>query len=382
MDDVPKSVDSALSLLRHDDSFIRRPTWDIGWSLADDNQKQVENDSRSSLESNRNNASIELVDSLMLAKSATRIAILGISTSNLNDARRINVSVMQQRGDPLLIVGSPFGLMSPFHFFNSVSVGAVAICLPPCTARSSLLMTDTHCLAGMEGAPVFDQNSCLVGLLMNPLTQKGSNIEVQLVITGDVICTEWNSKHLPCAQQMSSVSEIPILRVVFLASIIKEKSGTDLVDMVVQLFLFLDHSVKEIFATLASGPERSLCAMFSDAYVGLYLLPQEQGALSHIANGGFASWFRICLWKIPWPSFTISTITIIWCCDLFQKLPWQSPNQEKVHQQQCDALCRPEIVPWPSFTIKNKFTTFPWNPGTSRLYIGLGASRSSRRGEC
>jgi peroxisomal leader peptide-processing protease len=74
----------------------------------------------------------------------------------------------------------------------------------------------------MEGAPVFDQNSCLVGLLMNPLTQKGSNIEVQvsslvstryictsnicnliilkstyqLVITWDAICTEWNSKKL------------------------------------------------------------------------------------------------------------------------------------------------------------------------------------------
>jgi hypothetical protein len=122
---------------------------------------------------------------------------------------------------------------------------------------------------------------------------------------------------------MSSVSEIPILRVGFLASISKEKSGTDLVDMVVQLFLFLDHSVKEIFATLASGPERSLCAMFSYAYVGLYLVAQEQGALSHIANEGFASWFRICLWKVPWPSFIISsTITAIWCCDLFQKLPW------------------------------------------------------------
>jgi hypothetical protein len=45
---------------------------------------KVENDSRSSLESNRNNSSLESVDSLMLAKSATRIAILGISTSNLN----------------------------------------------------------------------------------------------------------------------------------------------------------------------------------------------------------------------------------------------------------------------------------------------------------
>ena len=69
---------------------------------------------------------------------------------------------------------------------------------------------------------MFDRNSCLVGLLMNPLRQKGSNIEVQvsslvstrylctsnicnlailkstyqLVITWDAICTEWNSKKL------------------------------------------------------------------------------------------------------------------------------------------------------------------------------------------
>jgi hypothetical protein len=41
-------------------------------------------------------------------------------------------------------------------------------------------------------------------------------------------------------------------------------------------FLFLDHSVKEIFATLASRLERSLCALFSYAYVGLYLVAQEQ----------------------------------------------------------------------------------------------------------
>ena len=49
---------------------------------------QVENDTRSSLESNRNNASIESVDPLMLSKSATRIAILGIPTFNSNVRRR------------------------------------------------------------------------------------------------------------------------------------------------------------------------------------------------------------------------------------------------------------------------------------------------------
>ncbi|PUZ65357.1 hypothetical protein GQ55_3G216600 [Panicum hallii var. hallii] len=191
MVDVPTAADSVLSLLKHDDSFIGRPSWDVGWSLADDNQKQVENDIRSSLKSNRNNASVVSIGTLMLAKSATRSAILGISTINSNirhstlkitsysffpNARRINVSEMQHRGDSLLVVGSPFGLLSPFHFFNSISVGAVANCLPPCAMRSSLLMADIHCLPGMEGGPVFDKNSCL------------------LVVPWDAICTGCNKK--------------------------------------------------------------------------------------------------------------------------------------------------------------------------------------------
>ncbi|TKW26525.1 hypothetical protein SEVIR_3G195700v4 [Setaria viridis] len=196
MVDVPTAADSVLSLLKHDGSFIGRPSWDVGWSLANVNEKQVENDIRSSPASNRNHASVESMDPLMLAKSATRIAILGISTVNSNNERQIDVSVMQHRGDPLLIAGSPFGLLSPFHFFNSISVGAVANFLPPCAVRCSLLMADIQCLPGMEGAPVFDRNSCLVGLLMNPLRQKGSSVEVQLVITWDAICTGWNNMKL------------------------------------------------------------------------------------------------------------------------------------------------------------------------------------------
>ncbi|XP_062180028.1 glyoxysomal processing protease, glyoxysomal isoform X2 [Phragmites australis] len=207
MVDVPTAADSVLSLLKHDDSLIGRPSWDVGWSLDDVNQKQVENDVRSSLESNRNNSSVESMGPSMLAKSATRIAILGIVTLNSNNARHINVSVMQHQGDSLLIIGSPFGVMSPFHFFNSISVGAVANCLPPATVRSRLLMADIHCLPGMEGAPVFDKNSCLVGLLMKPLRQRGSSIEVQLMITWDSICTAWNSTKLE--EIGRSPSELP-----------------------------------------------------------------------------------------------------------------------------------------------------------------------------
>ncbi|KAL5203156.1 hypothetical protein ABZP36_014108 [Zizania latifolia] len=191
MVDVSASADSVLSLLQHEGPLIRSSSWDVCWSLADVNQKQVDNDA-SSLESNKNNAYTGSTDLSMLAKSTTRIAILGVSTLTSRNTRRISVSAMQQRGDSLLIMGSPFGILSPLHFFNSISVGAVANCLPPGTVRSSLLMADVHCLPGMEGAPVFDKGSRLVGMLMKPLRQRGSSIEVQLVITWDAICTAWS----------------------------------------------------------------------------------------------------------------------------------------------------------------------------------------------
>jgi len=71
-------------------------------------------------------------------------------------------------------------------------------CLPG-KYRSIFLFSYTMTLAldnvlmdqGMEGAPVFDKNSCLVGLLMNPLRQKDSNIEVQVssLVSTRYICT-------------------------------------------------------------------------------------------------------------------------------------------------------------------------------------------------
>jgi hypothetical protein len=58
--------------------------------LADVNQKQVDNDARYSLECNRKNAYAESTEPPMLAKSATRIAILGVS--NLNSSVRLSLS--------------------------------------------------------------------------------------------------------------------------------------------------------------------------------------------------------------------------------------------------------------------------------------------------
>jgi peroxisomal leader peptide-processing protease len=64
----------------------------LALKLTNISVSQVENDIRSSLKSNRNNASVESIGTLMLAKSATRIAILGISTINSNVRHRLTFS--------------------------------------------------------------------------------------------------------------------------------------------------------------------------------------------------------------------------------------------------------------------------------------------------
>eukprot|EP00250_Pteridium_aquilinum_P003048 c13378_g1_i2 orf=186-1910(-) len=92
-----------------------------------------------------------------------------------------------RRGDFLLIVGSPFGALSPLHFFNSMVVGITANCWPPASSQTSLLMADLRCLPGMEGAPTFNKDGAFVGMLARPLRQRGGGAEVQLVITWEAL---------------------------------------------------------------------------------------------------------------------------------------------------------------------------------------------------
>ncbi|XP_072950929.1 glyoxysomal processing protease, glyoxysomal isoform X2 [Typha angustifolia] len=182
--DVPTASAALLSVMGDHSGLLDLP-WDVGWPSPRLNispLSKVENDS-SLLESHRNNVADISFNSAFIARSATRIAILGISTIELESALHIDASQPQQRGDLLLVMGSPFGILSPLHFLNSVSVGAVA----NCCHQNSLLMADIRCLPGMEGGPVFDRHAFLVGMLTCPLRQKGSDAEIQLVITWDAI---------------------------------------------------------------------------------------------------------------------------------------------------------------------------------------------------
>ncbi|XP_015890759.3 glyoxysomal processing protease, glyoxysomal isoform X1 [Ziziphus jujuba] len=154
--------------------------WEVGWSLASQN-----NAPQSFVDVIQSQVHMAEADSLShMSKSTTRIAVLGASLFS-KDVPNINISPSNKRGDFLLAVGSPFGVLSPLHFFNSISVGSIANCYP----SSSLLMADIRCLPGTEGGPVFGEQAQLIGILIRPLRQKITGAEIQLVIPWEAIAS-------------------------------------------------------------------------------------------------------------------------------------------------------------------------------------------------
>ncbi|CAL9080392.1 unnamed protein product [Musa textilis] len=169
--DVTASSVALLSLLGGESGLQESSSWEVGWSLA----------------------AREGGTQAGMIKSASRIAILGIPKVELKNMPHVDISEAQQRGDLLLVMGSPFGILSPSHFLNSISSGVVANCCSAGSVKNSLLLADIRCLPGMEGGPVFDRHACLVGMLTSPLRQKSSNAEIQLVITWNAIATAWGN---------------------------------------------------------------------------------------------------------------------------------------------------------------------------------------------
>ncbi|TYH67145.1 hypothetical protein ES332_D06G168800v1 [Gossypium tomentosum] len=193
MVDVPISS-LALQSLVEASSGSQEQGWEFGWSLAsthqpsvDSTQTQIGYDNKLLMERQRLVMGKSSNPSLM-ARSTTRIAILGVNL-HLNGLPKIGILPLNKRGEFLLAMGSPFGILSPLHFFNSMSVGSVANCYPPKSSDKALLMADIRCLPGMEGGPVFGDQGMLFGILTRPLRQKTSDAEVQLVIPWDAIAS-------------------------------------------------------------------------------------------------------------------------------------------------------------------------------------------------
>ncbi|XP_019175610.1 PREDICTED: glyoxysomal processing protease, glyoxysomal isoform X2 [Ipomoea nil] len=170
--------------------------WEVGWSLAsygsghqsfmDSARKQVE---QASFPSQTYTVVAESSNPSLMGKSTTRVAILRVSSTEYEGLPEIGTSHFNKRGDLLLSIGSPFGILSPIHFFNSVSVGSVANIYPSSNSQRSLLMADIRCLPGMEGSPVFGKHAELIGILSRPLRQRTSAAEIQMVIPWEAIAS-------------------------------------------------------------------------------------------------------------------------------------------------------------------------------------------------
>ncbi|XP_078428627.1 protease-like protein isoform X2 [Wolffia australiana] len=142
-------------------------SWELGWML-------------SPMDSSLQNSGVNFIQRGVAgahqSSMSTKVAFLWVPGLDV-----------KKKGDFLFAMGSPFGILSPSHFLNSVSVGAIAnVCSQ--NSRPSLFVADIRCLPGMEGGPVFDQDKSLIGIVSPPLRQKNTNTEIQIVIPWDSIC--------------------------------------------------------------------------------------------------------------------------------------------------------------------------------------------------
>lgn len=207
--DIPMSSNALQSLIEASPGTLDHG-WEVGWSLAsfasdtqslpDTALSQVE---QSPFQNSGEKMDLDSSNLNILSKLTTRIALLRVASEQFQDLPELNTFPQSRKGDLLLAMGSPFGILSPVHFLNSISVGSVANSYPPCSSSKSLLMADIRCLPGMEGSPVFGEHAQLIGMLIRPLRQRDTGAEVQLVIPWETItstCHELLQKEEPLAR--------------------------------------------------------------------------------------------------------------------------------------------------------------------------------------
>jgi S1-C subfamily serine protease len=217
------SVNSAVNQLIGNSS-----EFDLGWSIAPPNPQLI----------NLNTSTQHNVDSLQMhptstahpshrhlhysngiRRSAGILAVVKPIKSNklrMHTIQPLQLNSMHNlsRGSTVTVVSSPYGLLSPHVFHNSLTRGVIANFIqkpfesqasiraaqpnfvPQSPAVCSLALIDARCLPGSEGAAVLDSKGKLVGLVTIPLrhTNYASPIEFNSVISVDTVISWLNSQ--------------------------------------------------------------------------------------------------------------------------------------------------------------------------------------------
>lgn len=132
------------------------------------------------------------------------VAILDCDTTGLSPVSLVSD---MERGDSVCVVSSAFGLVSPTVFRNSVTRGILSN-----ITEGSLCLTDARCLAGAEGAPVFDSANGLVGMVLPQLMRRdGLPLELAMLLPchlfwRDTVNTQLDSSRVTRRIEMASVN--------------------------------------------------------------------------------------------------------------------------------------------------------------------------------
>ncbi|XP_066274015.1 peroxisomal leader peptide-processing protease-like [Branchiostoma lanceolatum] len=112
----------------------------------------------------------------MAEVSLSWFALLKLEESEKGAESSVVVAEEQARiGSPVLAVGTPFGILCPSVFLNSLAKGIVC---NTAGRGGALILTDARCLPGTEGGPLFtvdrDGKGLLLGLVAAPLCWKAN----------------------------------------------------------------------------------------------------------------------------------------------------------------------------------------------------------------
>ncbi|ORY80188.1 hypothetical protein LY90DRAFT_698017, partial [Neocallimastix californiae] len=104
--------------------------------------------------------------------------------SKLIDVLLPNIIHPPTQGTQLLLMGSPFGILNPKVFLNSVTHGMLSNVVEGHLNEINLLTTDARVLPGYEGGVAIENNSKkFIGIIMPPLRRKNRyGTEVGLII--------------------------------------------------------------------------------------------------------------------------------------------------------------------------------------------------------